>query len=79
VASNIWRALPRPVQWFSKLFMLSNEEGARTPLYCATAPELSSSSGRYYNHSREARTSPLAARCGAGAGAVDETEAITES
>jgi retinol dehydrogenase 12 len=60
VASNIWRALPKPVQWIGKLFMLSNEEGARTPLYCATAPELSGTSGRYYNHSREARTSPLA-------------------
>src|SRR5437870_6151157 len=44
VASNIWRALPRPLQWFGKLFMLSNEEGAGTPLYCATAPELATTS-----------------------------------
>jgi len=60
VASNIWRALPRPVQWVGKLFMLSNEEGARTPLYCATAPELAGTSGRYYDRGREATTSPLA-------------------
>lgn len=60
VASNIWRALPRPVQWLGKLFMLSNEAGARTPLYCATAPELATSTGRYYHRGREARTSPLA-------------------
>lgn len=60
VASNIWRALPRPLQWIGKLFMLSNEEGARAPLYCATAPELATTSGRYYNRGREARPSPLA-------------------
>jgi NAD(P)-dependent dehydrogenase (short-subunit alcohol dehydrogenase family) len=40
VASNIWRSLPQPIQWLLKLFLDSNEEGARTPLYCATAPEL---------------------------------------
>jgi len=60
VASNIWRALPRPLQWFGKLFMRSNEEGAETPLYCATAPELAATSGRYYDRRREVRPSPLA-------------------
>jgi len=60
VASNIWRALPRPVQWVSKLFMLSNEQGAETPRYCATAPELATASGRYYEHNREVQPSPLA-------------------
>ncbi len=60
VASNIWRSLPRPLQWFGKLFMLSNEEGAETPLYCATAPELATTTGRYYDRRREVRPSPLA-------------------
>lgn len=60
VATNVWRALPAPLQWFIKLFMLSNEEGAQTTLYCATAPELRGVSGRYYNRSREARPNPLA-------------------
>jgi retinol dehydrogenase 12 len=60
VASNIWRSLPQLLQWIGKLFMLSNEDGARTPLYCATAPELASSSGRYYDRGREARPSRLA-------------------
>jgi len=60
VASNIWRSLPLPVQWFSKLFMLSNEQGAETPRYCATAPELATTSGRYYEHNREVQPSPLA-------------------
>lgn len=60
VASNIWRAIPWPLPWIMKLFMLSNEQGARTPLYCATAPELNAASGRYYYREREAKNSPLA-------------------
>ena len=60
VATNIWRSLPQPMQWFMKLFMLSNEQGAKTPLYCATAPELQSVSGRYYVRCHEARANPLA-------------------
>jgi dehydrogenase/reductase SDR family protein 13 len=60
VASNIWRALPPPVQWVGKLFMLSNEQGAESPLYCATAPELATTTGRYYDRTHEARPSALA-------------------
>lgn len=60
VASNIWRKLPGPLQWFMKLFMLSNERGAEGPLYCATAAELGSVSGRYYNRVHESRVNPLA-------------------
>jgi dehydrogenase/reductase SDR family protein 13 len=60
VASNIWRAIPQPVQGFLKLFMLSNEHGARTPLYCATAPELRGVSGHYYAHTSELAPSKLA-------------------
>jgi retinol dehydrogenase 12 len=60
VRSNIWRALPRPLQWLIKLFLISNEEGARTQLYCATAPELATATGRYYDKSREAPCNPLA-------------------
>ncbi len=60
VASNIWRAIPQPLQGFLKLFMLSNEQGAVTPLYCATAPELRGVSGRYYAHSKEVTPSELA-------------------
>ena len=60
VASNVWRALPQPVQWFIKLFLISNEEGARTPLYCATDPALATTTGRYYDKCREAPCNPLA-------------------
>jgi retinol dehydrogenase 12 len=60
VKSNIWRALPAPVQWGIKLFLISNEEGAKTQLYCATAPELAGVSGRYYDKSHEVPPSRLA-------------------
>lgn len=60
VASNIWRAVPQPFQWLLKQFLLSNEEGAQTPLYCATAPELATVTGRYYDKCREVAPNPLA-------------------
>lgn len=60
VASEIWRQLPGPVQWILKLFTLSNEDGARAPFFCATAPELRGVSGRYYDHCREKRSSRVA-------------------
>jgi retinol dehydrogenase 12 len=60
VASNIWRALPAPVQWVLRLFLISNEEGARTQVWCATAPELAGETGRYYDKCREAPCNPLA-------------------
>lgn len=60
VASDIWREAPWPLRPVMKLFMLSNEEGARTSLYCATAPELENVSGRYYDASRERTPSRLA-------------------
>jgi retinol dehydrogenase-12 len=60
VASNIWRELPRPVQVIMKMFMTSNEAGAATSVYCATAPELATVSGRFYERSQEAAPNPLA-------------------
>jgi len=60
VATNIWRGLPGPLQWVIKLFLISNEEGARTPLYCATAPELVGVTGRYYDKEREVRCKRMA-------------------
>ena len=64
VASEFWRDLPGAVQWLLKLRMISNEAGALTPLYCATAPESSTTSGRYYAWCREAQPSRLAMDAG---------------
>ena len=60
VASDIWRRVPWPVRPLMKLRMVSTEQGARTSLYCATAPELTGSSGRYYENCREREPSPVA-------------------
>jgi hypothetical protein len=43
-----------------KMFMKTNEEGAATSIYCATAPELASESGRYYDDEKEREPAPLA-------------------
>jgi retinol dehydrogenase-12 len=55
VASDAWRRIPRPFSSLMKLFMLSNEEGAATTLYCATSPEVADHDGRYYHKCKERR------------------------
>lgn len=60
VASDVWRAIPWPFREIAKAFMRTNEEGAATSVYCATAPELANASGRYYADCRESRVNPLA-------------------
>ena len=76
VASNIWRAIPQPLQGFLKLFMLSNEHGAKTPLYCATAPELRGVSGLYYAHASELEPSKLAQDAGLARELWERTEQL---
>lgn len=49
VASDIWRSVPWPFSVLIKKRMITTEEGARTSLYCATAPQLSAESGLYYD------------------------------
>ncbi|HTO73735.1 MAG TPA: SDR family oxidoreductase [Gemmatimonadales bacterium] len=60
VASNIWRALPGPLQWGLKLFLISNEKGAAPVVYFATDPALAAVSGRYYERFKETAPNPLA-------------------
>ncbi|MBN9164240.1 MAG: SDR family oxidoreductase [Myxococcales bacterium] len=61
IASDLWRSLPSIVGPVIKLFMKSNEEGARSSIYCATSPEVAEHDGRYYDEDcREKRGSSLA-------------------
>jgi len=60
VASDIWRQVPQPFRWFMLRRMLSNEEGARTTLYCATSPDVAEHNGRYYDDCREKEPSVVA-------------------
>jgi retinol dehydrogenase 12 len=48
IASDIWRRVPWPVRPLMKLTMRSPQEGAQTPLYCATSPDVAAESGQYY-------------------------------
>ncbi|MCC7000453.1 MAG: SDR family oxidoreductase [Deltaproteobacteria bacterium] len=60
VASDVWRKVPWPVRPLIKLFMKSVEDGAKTSIYCAGAPEIAGDSGRYYTKCREKTPSKLA-------------------
>jgi NAD(P)-dependent dehydrogenase (short-subunit alcohol dehydrogenase family) len=53
VASDIWRKVPWPFRSIIKRFMVTNEEGAKTQIRCATDPTLRHETGRYYAESRE--------------------------
>jgi NAD(P)-dependent dehydrogenase (short-subunit alcohol dehydrogenase family) len=55
VATEIWRELPFGLRHLVKLFMISPEEGARTTLHCATAPERDLASGAYYDSCKPVR------------------------
>lgn len=60
VATDIWRSLPGPLAALVKRFMVTPEEGARTSLHCATAPELAGESGRYYDRCKAVEPAPAA-------------------
>ncbi len=59
IASDIWRRIPFPFRLLTRL-MKSVEQGARTSIHCATAPELADQSGRYYDDCREKNPSSRA-------------------
>lgn len=60
VASDAWRRVPWPFRPLIKLFMISEEDGARTTLHCATSPEVADHDGRYYDKCKEKRPNKAA-------------------
>ena len=60
VASDVWRRIPWPVRPIMLAFMNSTVDGAQTPLYCATSPDLAAQSGRYYKSLQEKEPHPYA-------------------
>lgn len=62
VASDIWRRIPWPVQGWMKRRMISNEEGAKTSIHCATAAPEVLEDGAYYDESEVKEPSELALR-----------------
>ena len=63
IASDIWRRIPSPLReiYMRLAFMKSTEDGARPLVFCATAPEVASASGRYYDGCNERPASRYAA------------------
>lgn len=49
VATDIWRVLPSFLQPVVKWFMISEEEGSFTTLYCALSGEVETLSGEYFD------------------------------
>ena len=49
VASDVWREVPGFLRGVIKLFMIGNEEGAKTTLHCATSASAGQESGLYYD------------------------------
>jgi NAD(P)-dependent dehydrogenase (short-subunit alcohol dehydrogenase family) len=60
VASEIWRRVPWPIRPILTRRMLTIEQGAKTSLYCATAPDLAGVSGKYYDSCSETEPSKVA-------------------
>jgi retinol dehydrogenase 12 len=60
VASDIWRRIPWPARPLITRRMLTTEQGARTPVYCATSPDVAGVTGRFYIDCREADPSRVA-------------------
>lgn len=57
VASDAWRRIPWPVDAIMKMFMISNDDGSKTSVYCATSPDVADHDGRYYDNCKEKRPS----------------------
>jgi retinol dehydrogenase 12 len=62
VASDIWRRVPALARPLVTRRMLTVEQGARTSLYCATAPQETLRSGAYYDQCAEKEPSRVATR-----------------
>ena len=60
VASDIWRRIPWPIRPIMTRAMISNEEGAQTSLWCATADDPALVSGGYYDKCAPEEPSALA-------------------
>jgi NAD(P)-dependent dehydrogenase (short-subunit alcohol dehydrogenase family) len=59
VATDFWRNLPGFIQPVIKLFMITEEQGAMTQLYCSTEPSLASVTGKYFHQCQEKVPNPL--------------------
>lgn len=74
VASDVWRAVPWPLDKLIKLFMISTEEGAKTSLYCAMSDDVAEQNGLYYDECKVVEPSALALDAGLAEKLWEESE-----
>jgi retinol dehydrogenase 12 len=60
VASDAWRRIPWPIRPLVTRNMISNEDGAKTTLHCATSEEAGRETGLYYDRCTPKEPLPLA-------------------
>ncbi|MEZ4307781.1 MAG: SDR family oxidoreductase [Polyangiaceae bacterium] len=60
VATDIYRRLPWPITSILRLFLITEEEGAKTQIWCATSPEVASDNGLYYSECKVKEPTKLA-------------------
>lgn len=60
VASDVWRRVPWPFRSIMKMFMISNEEGAKTTLHCAISDAVANENGLYYDECKVQSPSRIA-------------------
>jgi NAD(P)-dependent dehydrogenase (short-subunit alcohol dehydrogenase family) len=60
VATNIWKGSMGPLSFLgniSRLFLIGPEEGAETPVYLASSPDVEGLTGKYLDHKLEKQSS----------------------
>src|SRR6185503_2501912 len=57
VATGIWKELPGPIAGLIGLFLINSVQGADTAVWLATAPELSTTTGEYFEKRKIAPSS----------------------
>jgi len=80
VATNIWKSPMGPFSFLgniSRLFLLSPERGAETPVYLASSQEVDGATGRYYDHMREKQSSTESYDRATAEKLWDESEKLT--
>jgi len=80
VATNIWKGSMGPFSFMgniSRLFLISPDKGAETPVYLASSPEVEGATGKYYDHMREKESSAESHDYAAARKLWDESERMT--
>ena len=77
IATGIWRAAPRPIQWILGLVLPRPEAGARPVVRLASSPDTDGFTGRYFDKMRVATPAPAALRDGDAVRLWEAAEAAT--